>query len=421
MLEKYNFHWKEGFLYNFQKKRYLYEKLTSLLGEPQIISLIGLRRTGKTTLLKQIIDRLIESKKTNRDHIVYYSFDEDQPRLDELFSEYEAKLGISILESKEKFYIFLDEIQKLNNWENQIKYYYDNYKNIKFFVSGSSSLFIKKASRESLAGRIYEFILQPLSFSEFLMFKNKEEFIEKKKLFAEAIKKEFQSFIKRQFIEIIDKNEDLIKEYTKSILEKIVYQDIPKVFPIEHEDLLIRLLKIIAAHPGILSNYEGLSKELGISRITLSNYFYYLEESFLIRKLYNFSKNALSSEKKLKRFYLITTSFYEYLNDAVDVGRLIENLVISQTKAKFFWRDPFKNEVDLILEQDKKIVPIEVKYQNTITKNDLKGLLKFCDKFRLSKAILLTKDLQKSEKIRLNGKTLGIEYIPIHLFLLDNP
>jgi len=148
-----------------------------------------------------------------------------------------------------------------------------------------------------LAGRIYEFVLDPLDFEEFLVFRNKEELIKKSDLFQEKIKKEFLVYQKRQFIEIVNESEEKINQYVKSMIEKIIYLDIPSIFPIEQEDLLLKILKIVASNPGLLSDYESLSKELGISRITLSNYFYYLEEAFLIKKLYNFSRNMLISEK----------------------------------------------------------------------------------------------------------------------------
>ena len=367
MIDKYNFHWKEGFFYNFPKKRFLFNSIVKEIESKQIISLIGLRRTGKTTILKQVIDHLIKSKKVKREHILFYSFDEEQPKIEEIVTEYETKLGKELLDIKDRVYIFLDEIQKLKNWQNQVKYYYDNYQNIKFFVSGSSSLFIKKHTQESLAGRIYEFVLNPLSFEEFLIFKNKGQMLKKKRLFEDTLKKEFLSYQKRQFIELIDESEERVAKYIKTMIEKIVYQDIPKIFPIENEELLMRILKIIASNPGMLSDYGSLSKELGISRVTLSNYFFYLNESFLIKKLYNFSRNMLTSEKKMKKFYLATTSFFSFLNNEINESKLIENLIVAFVDAKFFWRTPQKYEVDIILKEKNKIIPIEVKYKEYIS------------------------------------------------------
>ncbi len=420
MIEKYNFHWREGFFYNFPKKRFLFNDIVKEIESKQIISLIGLRRTGKTTVLKQVIDHLIKSKKVKREYILFYSFDEEQPKIEEIVTEYETKSGKELLDIKDKIYIFLDEIQKLKNWQNQVKYYYDNYQNIKFFVSGSSSLFIKKHTQESLAGRIYEFVLNPLSFEEFLIFKNKGQMLKKKRLFEDTLKKEFLSYQKRQFIESINKSEERVAEYIKTMIEKIVYQDIPKIFPIENEELLMRILKIIASNPGMLSDYGSLSKELGISRVTLSNYFFYLNESFLIKKLYNFSRNMLTSEKKMKKFYLTTTSFFPFLNNEIDESKLIENLIVAFVDAKFFWRTPQKYEVDVILKEKSKIIPIEVKYKEYISKKDIKNLLRFCEKFNIEEAVMITQSKSNEEIFKLkSGNKIRIKFIPAWKFLLQ--
>jgi len=420
VIEKYNFHWREGFFYNFPKKRFLFKDIVEEIESKQIVSLIGLRRTGKTTILKQVIDHLIKSKKVKREYILFYSFDEEQPKIGEIVTEYETKSGKELLGIKDKIYIFLDEIQKLKNWQNQVKYYYDNYQNIKFFVSGSSSFFIKKHTRESLAGRIYEFVLNPLSFEEFLIFKNKGQMLKKKNLFEDTLKKEFLSYQKRQFIEIIDESEERVAKYIKTMIEKIVYQDIPKIFPIENEELLMRILKIIASNPGMLSDYGSLSKELGISRVTLSNYFFYLNESFLIKKLYNFSRNMLTSEKKMKKFYLTTTSFFPFLNNEIDESKLIENLIVAFVDAKFFWRTPQKYEIDVILKEKSKIIPIEVKYKEYISKKDTKNLLRFCEKFNVEEAVMITQSKSNEEIFKLkSGNKIRIKFIPAWKFLLQ--
>jgi len=419
MIEKHNFHWREGFFYEFPKKRKLFDEIVKEIKTKQIVSISGIRRTGKTTILKQLINHLIKSEKNERENILFYSFDEEQPKVEEIVREYETMIGRDIFKSKNRFYIFLDEIQKLKNWQNQIKYFYDNYKNIKFFISGSSSLFIKRHVQESLAGRIYEFVLNPLSFEEFLIFRDKEELIKKSNLFQDSLKKEFSSYQKRHFIETINESEEKTGNYIRTLIEKVVYQDIPKTFPIEHEELLLKILKIIASNPGMLSDYESLSRELGINRVTLSNYFFYLEESFLIRKLYNFSKNMLTSEKKMKKFYLTTTSFFPFLNNEINEDKLIENLVVMSVDSKFFWRTPQKYEVDIVLAKNDEIIPIEVKYKKNITKKDTKNILRFCEKFNAKKAVIITKDKSKEEEFTLKDKRkIKIQFIPAWKYLL---
>ncbi len=417
-LQKYNFHWREGFAYGFPQKRELYHLIVPRMKERQIISIIGLRRTGKTTLLKQLIDRLIADG-VRREHVLFYSFDEEQPSLREVLQEYEARMGKELIAMRECVYVFLDEVQKLQGWQNQAKYFYDHVPSVKFVISGSSSLFIRQQSQESLAGRIYELRLHPLSFREFLLFSGKGELQEKKGLFAEALASEFLSYLRRQFIETIGKSDDDVAAYVKSIVEKVVYQDIPQLFPIEYEGLLLRILAIVASHPGMLSDYQGLARELGINRATLSNYFFYLEESFLLRKLYNFSKNRLTSEKKMKKIYLATPSFFAALNRNVAESEAVENLIVTQLEGMFFWRDPQKHEVDLVIERDGGILPVEVKWKEAVDRKDIKGLVRFCGVFGCSTGIVITKGLAKEESITAHGRSIAIRYVPAWQYLLE--
>ncbi|MDP1694732.1 MAG: ATP-binding protein [Candidatus Woesearchaeota archaeon] len=416
-LEKHNPHWKEHFVYPFTLDRNIFKLLSKNISNRPIVTISGLRRTGKTVLMQQLINTLLQEK-IDRTHILYYSFDEEQPKIEEIVQAFEKLTNID--KNKTKLYVFFDEIQKLEDWQNQIKYYYDT-STIKFFVSGSSSLFIQKKSKESLAGRSFDFYLSPLSFREFLVFRKKEALITKDKLFQGELKKEFALYIKRQFVETVDEHEEFITSYVKSILEKVVYIDIPKVFAIDHQDLLMRLLKIIASNPGMIIEYESLARELGINRTTLSNYLFYLEEAFLIKKIYNFSRNRITSEKKLKKFYLSSTSFFPYLSPETDESKLIENLVAIETHSKFFWRTPFKDEVDFVLEKfhNQEICPVEVKYKNTISAKDAKTLISFCKKMDLNEGIIITKDLEEKKLFTKDNKHITIHFIPVWKFLLS--
>ncbi len=395
-----NRHWEKGFNYNFPKKRLLYEKIIPFLNKRFIISIVGLRRTGKTTIMKQIIDYL--TKNINRKRILYYSFDEPA-ELKEVIENYLKISGYSV---EDKLYMFLDEIQKVEDWQNKIKTYYDNYPNIKFIVSGSSSLHIRKKS-ESLAGRIVEFELEPLSFKEYLIFKEKEDWVNDQKLFANNLREEFEKYIFRQFIEIIDEDLETIKQYVESIIRKIIFEDIPFIYPVEQPQVLLRVMQIVANNPGMLLNYKNLSSDLNINEKTLSNYIEYMEKAYLLDKLYNFSKNLLTTEKKLKKVYLKTSSFCT--TSFSNLNKLIENSVVIQLKSNFFWRQNF--EVDCILVNDKEIIPLEVKYKDDIKQKDIKGIKKFIDKYDIAKGFILTRNLEKEEG--------NLKYIPVWKYLLN--
>lgn len=404
-LFKYNRHWEKGFVYPFVKKRKLFKELLGFIEKRQIVEITGLRRVGKTTLFFQLINYLIKQKNINPFRILYFTFDEEKPDLDILFKNFSLQTGIDY--KKEKVFVFLDEIQKLADFQDKIKIYYDLYPQLKFFLSGSSSLFLKKKKQESLAGRIFSFVLPPLDFEEYLLFKEKEEILKKPLLFWSEIEKEFETFLYSQFIESIKLKLLERKEYFVSIMRKIVFEDIPSVFPVENPELLWRLVKIIGQRPGILLNYQNLASDLGVSNKTISLYLYFLEEAFLVKKVYNFSPNLLTSERKLKKFYLASPSFSAALIDFPETGLLVENLVLSLKDLRFFWRDAYQHEVDFV-KTEKEILPIEIKYQKKVSPKELKNIFLFLKKFKLKKGIVLSRE-EKERKIKQEERTVSIK------------
>src|SRR3990167_2302229 len=162
--------WWEGKFKLEYKEREIYSKIKKFLEMPQIIALTGLRRAGKTTIMLKIAEERLSSG-FNPHNIFFFSFDDFKgSSLRELVEEYERVHNKKL--SDERFLFLFDEIQKIDNWQEQIKVIYDLYKNnIKIIVSGSESLFIRKKFKESLAGRIFEFRIDTLTFKEFIKFK----------------------------------------------------------------------------------------------------------------------------------------------------------------------------------------------------------------------------------------------------------
>ncbi|MEE8168650.1 MAG: ATP-binding protein [Candidatus Hydrothermarchaeales archaeon] len=411
-LLRYNLHWREGFRYGYDKKRNLYHELIKHVDTRPVLGVVGLRRTGKTVLLKQLIDYLIEEGHP-RDRIIYFSFDEEVASIHEVIKEFISRTGKELQELG-MVHVFLDEIQKLEGWQNQVKYYYDTHPNLKFYVSGSSSLFLKKRAEESLAGRIFLFELPVLSFGEFLCFKGKNDMVEKPEMFREALADEVELYAKRQLPELVTADQSFVEMYVGSIISKVIYEDLPKIFPIEYEDALERILRIVASNPGLVTDYRGLAGDLGISRKTLSNYVSYLEKGFLIRKHYNFSRNLLTSEKKMKKLYLTNTTFQFALGRAPEFSRVVENLVVSSSGSRFFWRRG-NFEVDAVLLRDEGITPVESKYKDNIRDRELKGLLKFMDEFSVDKGLVVSKDLDTERGI----KGRYIKFIPLWRWLME--
>ena len=404
--------WWEGKFKLEYKEREIYSKIKKFLKMPQIIALTGLRRAGKTTIMLKITEEWLSSG-FNPQNIFFFSFDDFKgSSLRELVEEYERVHNKKL--SDERFLFLFDEIQKIDNWQEQIKIIYDIYKNnVKIIVSGSESLFIRKKFKESLAGRIFEFKIDTLTFKEFIKFKGVS--YKSFELYKKEYYKLFEEFIvSGGFPELCGiKDKEKIKMYIKEgIRDKVLYKDIPSLFKIDDISILNSILENITENPGQLIELSSFSSEYKISRPTLANYLRYLEDSFLIKKIYNFSKNKRKIERKLKKYYptLISINLL-FSEDSLSKSKVFENVLINQLKADFFWRDPYKNEVDMILDEG-KIIPVEIKYGEI---KDIKGLLRFMGLFNIKNGFVISREQEKKQTY--NGKEISI--IPAWKWLLE--
>lgn len=408
-LQDFNPWWKGEFKTAF-KEREIHKQIQKYLPLPQILAFTGLRRVGKTVLMLKIAEDMIKKGFDPR-NIIHFSFDDFREiEIRKLMKEYEELMEKDF--RKGKYMLLLDEIQKLDGWENQVKRIYDSLgRNIKIIISGSESLFIKKKSKETLAGRIFEFKVEPLSFQEFLSFKDAH--FKPVGLFkTELIRLLNEYILTLGFPELADiKDKEVIQKYiTESIVEKIVFRDMPRLFKIKDASTIEALLNIFLEEPGQLVEISALAQDLGISRQTASAYLTYLENAFLIKKLYNYSKNRRRVERKLKKYYpTIISANLVFKQDEISKSKVFEWLMATQLHAEFFWRDPYKNEVDIVL-LDKNPLPVEVKYG----KIDTKGVQAFMKKFNVNNSCIISWD--KEEKRRIDGKTISI--IPAFKFLL---
>jgi len=394
-------------------KRKLFEELLKYIDIRQIVGIVGLRRVGKTTLLYQFIDHLI--KKVDPKNIIYFSFDESKADLEDIFKLYEENV-IKKRIGEEKIFVFLDEIQKLEDWQNKIKIYYDLYPNkIKFFISGSASLNIFLKAKESLAGRIFYFYLDLLSFEEFLELRKKpiKEIKERPELWKKELRIELNNYLLRPFPEIINYQEELAKRYVReAVIEKAIFRDLQELFEIKELEVMEKVITFIATNPGLILNLDDLSKDFGISRQVLSNYLYYLQTCFLVKQLRNFRGSLRAASRKLKKYYLLHPCFALTLANP-EAGKIAENLVLFKTKAEYYWRERDK-EVDFILNNN-KILPIEVKHKAQVRLKELKSLLKFMQQFEAKEAFVITEDYEAKEKV--NSKK--ITFVQLWKWLLE--
>jgi len=391
------------------KERFLFREIEKYFDDPQMIAILGLRRTGKSVLLLQIIERLLARISSKR--ILYFSFDEilgkDPEIIEKIIDIYENEI---LKEDLKHVYIFFDEINHLENWQVILKRYYNLKRKIKFFVSGSSSIYLKK-TKESLAGRIYEFNLSPLDFDEYLYLKGID--IKDINLERFTLKKELNRyFLSGSLPEIIRESDfSKIKKYINSVIDKIIFYDIPKVYEVAQPEVLKMILSFIAQKPGMILEYRSLASNLRITYQTVSKYVGYLEKSFLIKLVYNYRGSPVAHARKLKKAYLgsinLVSGFLDSEREFLEkLPQLAENLVCLHLNTKWFWKKYV--EIDFYF----KKIPIEVKY--TEVEPDIKNLLLASKALKSKKIFVITKDIEQKEM----KDDIEISYLPLWKFLL---
>lgn len=392
-------------------QRLFLRQLKKYLPKRQILLIYGLRRVGKTTLFYQLIQELL-NKKIPSLNILYFSFDEKAATIEEITRVYEQKVLKKGLTGAKNAYFFFDEIQKLDDWQNKIKILYDRYPNIKLFLSGSASVSLQKKSQESLAGRIFDFFLKPLDFAEFLEWKRIKVEKANLELYKAQLIPAFLDYLRKGgFPEIVEEeDEQIIKNYVKNtVLERIIYRDLPLEFGLKDVELLRILVEMIIIEPGMIINFDRLARDLGRNKMTIINYFDYLKYSLLIREIKNLRPGFLVSSRKRKKAYPANSSFCFALRDDFYkeevLQKIAEVVVINALEGKFYFRNSF--EVDLVLKRNAHLLPIEVKYGQV----EKKSILRFLEKFALNHGIIVTKDIYQKEK--------NLHLIPLWRFLLE--
>ncbi len=417
-LEKYNPWWKTGKVreeWLEEYKRKLYYKVLNYMNKRQIILIQGLRRTGKTTIMFQLIQTLLD-KGIAPKNIIYFSFDELVYEIKEVLDAYQKFiLGKSFDKTRDKIYVFFDEVQKVKNWEEKLKVFYDLYPNLKFVISGSSSIRLRKKAKESLAGRIIDFTLTPLDFTEFLELNGYtvNEIIKNPELWKREIMPLFYRYLKYGgFPELVrEENEEFARKYIiNSVIERIIYKDIAQEFEIRDVELLKKLLYLVGKNPGMIVNFKEIGKNFGRDERTISNYFEYLEYGLLVKFVFNYRGSPLATMRKLKKVYFTTPNLIFALNPYFEtlLPQMLENQIASMQEVNYFYKNTY--EIDFVIEEDEKIKAVEIKLE--------------AKKLRQIKKFLSNKKFSKKDKegiivdLEKEGKENGIKIIPAWKFLL---
>jgi len=386
-------------------ERQIYSMLKDHVGNNKATILIGPRQVGKTTLMKQLnLDLQTKYKCLYIDLDIYSQY--------ERINSYENLINTLTLNgyknnNEQKFILFLDEFQKYSDVSNIIKNVVDHHPNIKVFASGSSSLAINNNIQESLAGRKRVVHIYPLSFEEFLNFKEKNDLIDQLHKVADInsdslptlmpeLYKELREFlIFGGYPEVALSAQNEKKAVLESIFDLYVKKDLVDFLDIDKIKNAKTLINHLALNHGQEINYNKLGQVASLDSKTSKNYVEILKETFLITLLSPWYTNKNKELTKTPKVYFIDNGVRNYFINNFnkteirnDSSFLFESFVISELLKKGipaknikFWRSRNKQEVDLILDDGGTVKPIEIKYKNNIKNSDFSGLKNFMSNY----------------------------------------
>lgn len=386
--------------------RKLEKKIAEFIECPDIIVIHGARQVGKTTLLKRLMEQISKSN-TSESHIKYLDL-EDFTYLDLCNSGSDAvinHLKASGLDLSQKVYLFIDEIQYLKNPSSFLKLFHDRYKdNVKLFVSGSSSFAIRAKFKDSLVGRTVDFELFGLDFSEFLDFKGEGGI--KFEYASPPITKRLVQYY-REFAlyggypRIVLEDSVPKKEvFLKQIINTYINKDIREFLNIREPGKLRNLIRALAAQTTGLCNILELSNTLKISRKTVEEYIFILENTYIVKRVPPFHENLRSELSKMAKIYFEDTGLMNIIlhgtfsPSLLFTGEVFENSIFSilrknlDNNSLYFWRTNKGQEVDFVVVDKGRKYPIEVK--TTFSGRRMSGLKYFVKNYQLTEGWCVT-------------------------------
>lgn len=396
-----------------------------LLLEPNLrraVVLLGPRRVGKTILIRHLIADLLE-RGVPASRIAYVEMDHPLlhgQSLEALIRQIEACAP----EGSGTRYLFFDEIQSHKDWEKHLKPLVDHRPDLRVLVSGSAAAALKRQSTESGAGRFTDFLLPPLTFSEYLHLRPEppaireespglyvlEDIARLNAQFAEYVN--FGGYPELALSPVVRANPE---RFVKSdIVDKVLLRDLPQLYGIKDIQELNALFTLLAFNTAQEVSFEQLSQRSGVGKQTIQKYIEYLEAAFLLKRVFRVDQDGRRYQRERQfKVYLTNSAMYTGLfgvrqPDDAEFGHLVETALFAQR----FHEDARLNyarwgsddcEVDLV-ESSLAFKPqavLEIKWSDKYAARPeaLKGLMKFVRHNGLTQAWATTRSLVRQQAI----------------------
>ncbi|MFH1915689.1 MAG: ATP-binding protein [Nanoarchaeota archaeon] len=420
-LAEYNPWWIQGTIDErfVGKQRIGYDQVIQSLKIKEITIITGIRRSGKSTLMYQMIAALLQQK-VNPKHILFLNLEDAKlgvESLDDLYAAYREEIN-----PKDKAFVFLDEVHRKEGWERWLRNAYDKNMDCKFVISGSSSYLLKKEYSTLITGRNVSFEVFPLSLGEYLSFADVDYASAAKGLVTEKqlhlIQHALQEYLQYGgFPQVFFTDKDFKNKLLMQYFDDILYKDIidrQAVNAQKARDLALYAITNITTTISL----RNLRNTLGLSYDSIKDYISYYKDAFLLFTPDHFSYSFKEQKTIPSKIYCIDTGLRNAagFTFSKDEGKLVENLVLVELKRRnkdiYYWTNE-KHEVDFIIKNpDNTLIGINVSFTDTIDERETNGLLAVKKELKnMKKMILITKNTEKKEK--------NITFIPLWKWLLE--
>ena len=401
------------------RERHTSTPIDEIMKRKEMKTVTGIRRCGKSTLIYQLIEKLISANVDGKE-IILVNFDDDMlsgRSLSEIMEVYRSRINPTDVSN-----IFLDEVHRCPNWVGYLRKAYDLRRVGQVLVTDSSSKFIKGEYTTLLTGRTIDINLHTLSFSEFVRWHG----IKPELPFGQNEIDLSRNLLERYlrwggFPEVVLADSDLHRKILlKEYLDSILYKDV-----VERYDANIHKLKILVDYlistPATQFSPRKFSRNHDISLETLNNYIRYLQEVNLLHVIPRFDYSLNKVIRSTKKLYLEDSGVFENLGFRFmeGKGKLYENAVCNELKRRdfevYYWSDG-SSECDFIAKKGKYIeLAVQVCYElnNQNMEREVKGLERACSDLNIEQGIIVSSNVPDID-------TGGFKVISLWKFLLEN-
>ena len=412
-------------------KREIQDEISKYIPQREILIITGIRRSGKSSLMKLLCDDLIKSGNVSENNILYLNFEDERfvpftvqdfEPLYETFLELENPQG--------RTYLFLDEIQNISGWEKWLNRLYE-FENVKIFVTGSNASLLSSEISTALTGRNRQILIWPFSLREFIAMKGvsidikslykRQEKVEIKRLFREYL--ELGGF--PEILKIGDTT--LLEQYYKDI----IYRDVITRYGIKNVKEIKELTLFLAANPGTVQSYKNIQKIIGVrSQNTVKNYLEALNDVYLFFSMDLFDYSLKRQIYNPSKMYCIDVALSNSISFQFsrNIGHIYENIVylelLRRNKELYYWKSKKGREVDFVIKKGFHIIEaIQVCFslEDAGTRQrEIEALREVKDELKAERLTVITDDEESTAHVTSQHGEGKINIKPLWKWLLQS-